>query len=166
MVRHILFCLFAVFLAALPPAPSSTAAARYDSYAIVQENGSLRVSGRTLWLYGINIPPTYETCLTYIEPVRCGPKAILELDRKIGPHFVHCDAISENEDGSINALCLVEGEDLSAWMLREGWAEALPDAPAQYHRLERMARESHVGIWSILPPGDVIIQRPRGRPVK
>lgn len=136
--------------------------ADYNSYAIVKENGSLRVQGRTIWLYGIRIPPSYESCLTFMRPARCGPKAVLMLDLKIGPHFVHCHEMSRNTDGSINAFCTVEGEDLSAYMLRNGWAVALPGAPSEYVELEKSARANYLGIWKLVP-GDMLTEPSPGR---
>ena len=117
------------------------------SYAIVQKDGALRVSGHTIWLYGIYIPKTDRICRTFIRPVKCMPRAVLQLDFKIGPNFVHCDPVTKNADGSLNAVCLVKGEDLGAWMVKHGWAVTLPDAPYEYKVLEKIARERNRGIW-------------------
>lgn len=124
------------------------------SYAIVQDDGSLRVRGRTIRLFGIYIPPTGRTCRTVVRPVRCGPRAVLALDFKISG-FVHCEEKSTNADGSISAVCRVDGgrsllsprEDLGAWMLIQGWAVALPGAPFEYVTLEKIARAHHRGVW-------------------
>lgn len=117
------------------------------SYAIVQDDGSLKVSRKKIWLDGIYIPLTDRTCRTYIQPIRCGPRAVLALDFKIGPYFVNCEVKSENPDGSINAVCKVKGEDLAAWMLSQGWAVARPDAPFEYAVLEKIACHQGRGIW-------------------
>ena len=117
------------------------------SYAIVQKDGSLRVSGHTIWLYGIYIPDTNRICRTFIRPVKCMPRAVLQLDFKIGSNFVHCDPVTKNADGSLNAVCRVKDEDLGAWMVKYGWAVALPDAPFEYTVLEKIAREGNRGIW-------------------
>ncbi|HVK56558.1 MAG TPA: hypothetical protein VM532_16205, partial [Burkholderiales bacterium] len=61
-----------------------------SSYAFVQEDGALRVSGNVIHLYGIYIPPTGHTCYTFIRPMPCGTRASLALDFKIGVEFVHC----------------------------------------------------------------------------
>jgi len=124
------------------------------SYAFVLEDGSLEMSRNKIWLYGIHIPPTERTCRTYESPIVCGPRAILALDFKIHPFFVNCEKKEEREDGSIVALCKVNDEDLSAWMLQQGWAVALPDAPVEYHALEKIARAREKGIWGkvIGPP--------------
>jgi endonuclease YncB( thermonuclease family) len=66
---------------------------------------------------------------------------------------VHCYPQTENPDGSLNGICFVgrssfdEGEDLAAYLIEQGWALALPNAPFEYHALERIARHNDRGIW-------------------
>ncbi len=132
---------------ALSSWPLHAQAGEIVSYARVMDDGSLKVKGYTIWLYGIYIPATDRTCRTYEIPVRCGPQAVLALDFKIGPFFVDCEKKGENDDNSISALCTVKGEDLSAWMVKEGWAVALPEAPFEYQVLEKIARTKGLGIW-------------------
>ena len=121
------------------------------SYAFVSEDGSLEVSREKIWLYGIFIPASDRTCRTYQIPIICGPRATLALEFKIRPHFIECEKKGENEDGSITALCRLKGEDLSAWMLQEGWAVALPDAPFEYQVLEKIARARGRGPLTVDP---------------
>lgn len=121
-------------------------------YAIVQDDASLRIQGRTIRLYGIYIPPTDRSCLFFLRPTRCASRAALALEIKI-QGFVRCQEMSLNEDGSLNAICWVnyspfrEGEDLAAYLLSQGWAVALPEAPFEYHALEKIARHRSLGIW-------------------
>lgn len=125
-----------------------------SSFAFVKEDGSLKVDAYLIHLYGIYIPPTDRTCYTFIRPIPCGTRASLALDFKISGDFVHCIERSGNPDGSINASCKANGQDLSEWMLQNGWAIALPDAPFQYAALEKIARAKGIGVWGI--PVDVI----------
>ena len=124
------------------------------SYALVNDDGTLQVRSRTVHLYGIYIPETSYNCQTFIRPVQCGQRAVLALKFKI-QGFVRCEEKSVNNDRSINAVCRVgvssfsEGEDLAAYLLRQGWAVALPDAPFEYQVLERIARKHSVGVWGI-----------------
>ena len=118
-----------------------------SSYAFVQDDGSLRVSGRTIHLFGIHIPPTAQACRRFERPVVCAPQAALALDFKIGADFVRCTPQSVNDDRSITALCRVGGQDLSAYLLERGWALALPDAPFEYAALEKIANRKGVGVW-------------------
>lgn len=122
--------------------------------AFVEPDGSLRIGTQIVRLYGIYIPQTERTCRTFLRPVQCGPRAVLELDRKLHG-FAYCDEVSRNRDGSVNAVCRVDSndvsfgprEDLAAFLLREGWAVALPGAPLEYVTLERIARVQRRGIW-------------------
>ncbi len=108
------------------------------------------MSGQKIWLYGIFIPLNDRTCRTYQIPIKCGQRSLLALEFKIGSSFVSCEKKEEREDGSITAVCRVKGEDLSAWMLQEGWAIALPEAPFEYKALEEIARQHYRGIWGII----------------
>ena len=54
-----------------PPPAMADAGSR----AIVQEDGTLRVDGKTVHLYGIHIPTIGRTCRTFIRPVHCAPRA-------------------------------------------------------------------------------------------
>lgn len=155
----------AALLGALLSAPLGAHADDIVGYAIVQEDASLRVKGRTIRLFSIYIPPTDRTCLFFLRPTFCASRAALALEIKI-QGFVRCQAMSMNEDGSLNAICWVnyspfrEGEDLAAYLLNQGWAVALPDAPFEYHVLERIARHRGLGVWGL--PADRI-RRPGDR---
>lgn len=145
--------MFAIALLALAGQPARS---EITSYAIVNDDGSLRVRHHTIWLYGIYIPPTNRICRSSFSPIRCAPRAVLQLDTKID-RFVHCERMGRNADRSIVALCRVKGEDLGAWMIANGWAVALPDAPFEYTVLERIARERHLGVWG-MPVDDVRVR--------
>ena len=143
-----LYALALSILLALSVATKATAA-DISSYAFVQDDGSLRVDGRAIRLFGIYIPQTAQSCRLFERPVTCAPRAALALDFKIGADFVHCEPMMKNVDGSIVARCRVSGEDLSAYLLERGWALALPDAPFEYTALEKIARHKGVGVWGL-----------------
>jgi endonuclease YncB( thermonuclease family) len=79
-------------------------------------------------------------------------RAVLALDFKI-QRFVRCREVGENLDGSIDAFCTVnhsrfdDGEDLGAYLIGEGLALALPNAPFAYHAEEKIARANGRGVW-------------------
>lgn len=152
-------------VAAVCMALASTPLHAYEvsSSAIVNEDGSLRISGKTIHLYGIHIPRTSRTCTSNRLPSVCGSRASVALDFKIDG-FVRCKIMEELENGSVVGWCRVnasrfaEGDDLSAYLLEKGWAVALPDAPFEYQTLEKIAQSRHFGIWGI--PVDRIVERP------
>ena len=134
-----------------------------SSSAIVNEDGSLRISGKTVHLYGIHIPRSGDTCSRNRVPPFCGSRAAIALDFKISG-FVRCEIMGTNSDGSLVGWCRVKashfsaGEDLSAYLLESGWAVALPDASIEYQTLEKIARSRQVGVWGT--PVDSAIRRP------
>ena len=141
--------LLSLLIACLIVAPFETTRADLKSYAIIRDDGTLRVKGRTIRLFGIHIPPTNRACRRFERPPKCAARAALALDFKKGANFVHCEPKWTNEDGTLTALCRVKGEDLSAYLLERGWAVALPDAPFEYLTLERIARHRGFGVWGI-----------------
>jgi len=139
-------------------------AATLSSYAFVNEDGTLRINGRTVHLYGIYLPDTGRHCSSNQLPMVCGSRASLALEFKI-QGFVRCEIIERNPDRSVTGLCRVnysafdEGDDLSAYLLERGWALALPDAPFEYQALERIARSRGVGVWGIAIDGPILPAR-------
>jgi hypothetical protein len=103
-------------------------------------------------LHGIYIPPTERQCRSWINPVRCDSRAVLALDFRVRG-FIRCFVQQENQDGSLDAVCYVDrtpfdpGEDLAAYLIRRGWALALPHAPFEYHALEKIASKRELGVW-------------------
>ena len=128
-------------------APAALASA-ISSYAFVNDDATLVIRNRRIRLYGIYVPPTGRTCRTYIQPVKCASRAALALDFKI-QGFVSCHPIVRHRDRSLTARCYLDDEDLSAYLLSQGWAVALPSAPFEYRVLERIAKHRHLGIWGI-----------------
>jgi endonuclease YncB( thermonuclease family) len=131
------------------------AGADFSSYAFVQDDATLRIDNKTVRLYGVYIPTTDQNCRTWERPVKCAPRAALALDFKVQQSFVHCQEKGREPDGTIIGLCRVgrgsfsEGEDLSAYLLEQGWALALPDAPFEYHAIEKITRNRGIGVWGI-----------------
>ncbi len=144
-------------------ATSPLCAYEISSSAIVNENGTLRIKGKTIHLYGIHIPRTNRTCTSYQRPPVCGSRATVALDFKIDG-FVRCQILDELDDGSVIGWCRVnasrfdEGEDLSAYLLENGWAVALPDAPFEYQTLEKIAQSRQFGVWGT--PVDRVVRQP------
>lgn len=122
------------------------------SYALVQDDASLKIKGKVVHLAGIYIPPTERQCRTNVRPVKCASRAALALDFKI-QGFVRCEIVSKNDDLSLNGTCYANGNyfdpgiDLAAYLVEMGWALAAPGAPFEYQALEKIAKERGVGVW-------------------
>ena len=145
MIRRLALAL----LAALALGPAPAAAEEFTSYAIVREDGSMAIAGRVVQLYGIYIPDTGVTCRTFTSPAQCGSRAALALEFKTGSQFVTCREVAGLADGSVSAVCWTwsDEEDLAAYLIRQGWALARPEAPFEYAALERIAERQGIGVW-------------------
>ena len=126
----------------------------FSGLAFVNDDATLSIRQRRVELWGIHIPRTVEDCQTFVRPPECGQRAALALKLK-AEGFVHCEAHVKRADGVTEATCRVDadgyahGLDLAAYLLEYGWAAALPDAPFEYHVLERIARQTGRGIWGV-----------------
>lgn len=125
-----------------------------DGIAVVQRDGSLRLDGRTVRLYGVWIPTDRRTCSSVTNPPRCGPSAAIILDNKIDG-FVSCNLVRRLRDGSYEGICGIKGDDLfgppddiAALMIQDGWALAKPDGPPEYTALQQLAQAQRRGLWS------------------
>ena len=140
-------------LALWPQAPA-TWAADLAGLAVVNEDATLSLHARDVALWGIHIPHGATECQAYSRPAGCGAPASRALKTKV-QGFVQCERQAERADGVIEALCRVDepgydtGLDLAAWLVDQGWAVPLPDAPFEYHVLERLARQTGRGLWSL-----------------
>ena len=137
-------------------------AAELYSYAAVRSDGTLVINNTVVHLYGIHIPDTDRTCSALSGNVVCGTRGVLALEAKVD-RFVKCEVISTYEDGSVEGWCRInastfrDGDDLSAYLLEEGWAVAFPEAPIDYHTKEKIARSRGIGVWGT--PADIVTRR-------
>ncbi len=143
----ILLCAVGLSLAAPP-----VAAGPIEGHAIVRSDGSLWIKNREVVLFGVYLPPSDRQCRDWIRPIRCDSRSVLALDFKVRG-FITCFPEGEDEEGRIHAVCYVgrtgldPGEDLGAYLIQEGWALALPNAPFEYYALERIAQSRGLGVW-------------------
>ncbi len=146
------------------PGSSPVAAEILHSYAIINDDATMLVRGKLVRLYGIFVPEDDRLCSRVMRPATCGTRAAVALDLKVR-QFVRCEVVAEYDDRSLGAYCAVgagrfsDGEDLGAFLIRQGLAMAGPDAPFAYQALERIAAANGRGVWGFQV--DSIRVRPR-----
>ncbi|MGI8740440.1 MAG: thermonuclease family protein [Gammaproteobacteria bacterium] len=78
--------------------------------------------------------------------------------------MIQCSARDRDNYDRMLAVCDIAGEDLNAWMVRQGWAVAYTRYSKDYVEQEKEARAMKRNIWSgtfVLPED----YRHRGRPL-
>lgn len=145
-----IFCRVVVLLIFLS---SGTANAKYFAEPIVGrasviDGDTIEVQGERIRLYGIDAPEAAQTCLDQSgRAYRCGQRAAFALSDKLGARAVSCQPTDKDRYGRIVARCSLAGEDLQAWMVRNGHALAFLRYSKAYRLDEAAAKTMKAGIW-------------------
>ena len=78
---------------------------------------------------------------------RCGQHAALALADKIEAKTVDCAPRDLDRYNRVVAGCSAAGEDINAWMVRQGWALAYRHYSTAYVGEEDAAHAASDGIW-------------------
>ena len=98
---------------------------------------------------GIDTPELKQTCLQGDQKVSCGMTAKTLLVKKIGNHIPEC--ISEGKDAYKRTLaeCFVNGESLSKFLVRSGYAFAYRKYSTKFIKDEQFAKANKLGMWAM-----------------
>lgn len=118
-----------------------SAKAAISGRAHVVDGDTLRIAGRSIRLHGIDAPEVGQQCTNSpVDSWNCGQEATRELSRKIDGQTISCSARDHDRYGRIVAVCVIDGEDLNAWMVIQGWAVAYTRYSWRYALAELVAR--------------------------
>ena len=99
-------------------------------------------------LEGIDAPEAGQTCRQPLGGAwPCGTEAKYALASLIGGREVKCEARGLDKYGRTLGACFLDGQDINAWMVREGHAWAFTKYSTSYIEEEAEARTRRVGIW-------------------
>ena len=98
---------------------------------------------------GIDAPELKQTCMKGEQKVFCGMFAKMLLIKKIGNETPKC--ISEGKDAYKRTLaeCFINGESLSVFLVRSGYAFAYRKYSKKFIKEEEFAKENKLGMWSM-----------------
>ena len=82
------------------------------------------------------------------KEVPCGQQSAAALANRIGHQTVTCEPEDRDRFGHVVAVCRAGGNDLNAWMVRQGMALAYRRFSNDYVRQEKKAAKEKAGIWS------------------
>ena len=119
-----------------------------DNLKII-DGDTIILNGEKIRLSGIDSPELEQICLRSDQQVNCGRFAKMLLAEKIGNATPKC--ISEGKDvyKRILAECFVNGESLSKFLVRSGYAFAYIKYSTKFINDEVFAKENKLGMWSM-----------------
>lgn len=117
--------------------------------ANVVDGDTLAVRGERIRLHGVDAPESEQLCAGILGDFwRCGQQAALALADRIGRRPVSCDVRDVDRYGRKVAVCEQSSEDLSRWLVSEGWAVAYRQYSTDYVSDEEGARRAGRNIWA------------------
>jgi|TARA_B110000881_G_C18215932_1_gene336580 endonuclease YncB( thermonuclease family) len=119
-----------------------------DNLKIV-DGDTIHLNGDKIRFSGIDTPELKQTCIKDGVKNPCGIIAKKILIDKIGSNKVEC--ISEGKDRYKRTLaeCFVNGESLSSYLVRSGYAFAYRKYSKKFIPDENYAKTNELGIWAM-----------------
>ena len=90
--------------------------------ARVIDGDTIEVGAVRIRLFGVDAPESAQRCLAGGRHWPCGEQATRALVRHIDSRSVACEERDQDRYGRIVAVCRYGGQDVNAWLVREGWA--------------------------------------------
>ena len=115
----------------------------------VVDGDTIVLNGEKIRFSGIDTPELKQTCIDEDKEVFCGVLAKMLLVKKIGNETPEC--ISEGKDVYKRTLaeCFINGESLSSFLVKSGYAFAYRKYSKKFVEDEEFARTNKLGLWSM-----------------
>ncbi|WP_456773651.1 thermonuclease family protein [Bradyrhizobium sp. USDA 4369] len=114
----------------------------------IVDGDTVQIGDTKIRIQGIDAPETDQLCMDAREKSwECGITARDELIRYSAGRSWDCDIFAADRYGRSLGVCLVEGQDVGAWMVRQGWALSFVRYSHSYDADEVAARDAHAGLW-------------------
>ena len=113
------------------------------------DGDTIILNGEKIRFSGIDTPELKQTCLKNDKKVNCGIIAKSLLIKKIGNNIPKC--ISDGKDIYKRTLaeCFINGESLSRFLVRSGYAFAYRKYSPKFIEDENYAKNNKQGMWSM-----------------
>ena len=124
--------------------------------ARVIDGDTIEVGSARIRLFGVDAPESTQSCVVGSRPWPCGRRATRALAGRIDGRSVACEERDRDRYGRIVAVCRHDGQDVNAWLVREGWALAYRRYSRAYVDEEAAAKAARRGVWrgEFVPPWD------------
>jgi len=118
--------------------------------ASVIDGDTLEIHDQRIRLWGVDAPEGRQSCDGADGAVyACGRLSANRLDQHLQDKTVACFEEDTDRYGRMVARCEIEGEDVGAWLVRQGYAVRYARyAGGAYVREEAAAKKEKAGVWA------------------
>ena len=119
-----------------------------DNLRII-DGDTIVLNGEKIRFSGIDAPEYDQDCMNGDKKIFCGIFSKVLLTEKIGNGTPKC--VSEGKDvyGRTLAECFVDGESLSSFLVRSGYAFAYRKYSKKFIKDEEYAKKNKIGMWEM-----------------
>ena len=121
----------------------------FASHVTVIDGDTIRLGDVKIRFSGIDAPEINQTCVASEGKVACGKISRDLLIEKVTNNKISCTDEGKDFYGRVLGECFVNGESLSAYLVREGFAFAYRKYSNKYIEDEGYAKFNKLGMWSM-----------------
>jgi len=127
---------------------SGVASADLSGTALIVDGDTITISGTKIRLHGIDTPEKDQVCRDAGVIWKCGYEATEALREWTYTKEVRCVGEDKDKYGRLIAECFVDGYNLNARLVSEGWALAYRRYSKKYIPQEDEAKAAKKGMWA------------------
>ena len=121
----------------------------FASHVTVIDGDTIRLGDVKIRFSGIDAPEINQTCVASEGKVACGKISRDLLIEKVTNNKISCTDEGKDFYGRGLGECFVNGESLSSYLVREGFAFAYRKYSNKYIEDEEYAKFNKLGMWSM-----------------
>ena len=121
----------------------------FASLVTVIDGDTIRLGYVKIRFSGIDAPEINQTCVASEGKVACGKISRDLLIEKVTNNKISCTDEGKDFYGRVLGECFVNGESLSSYLVREGFAFAYRKYSNKYIEDEEYAKFNKLGMWSM-----------------
>ena len=121
----------------------------FASHVTVIDGDTIRLGDVKIRFSGIDAPEINQTCVASEGKVACGKISRDLLIEKVTNNKISCTDEGKDFYGRVLGECFVNGESLSSYLVREGFAFAYRKYSNKYIEDEDYAKFNELGMWSM-----------------
>ena len=120
-----------------------------DIQAIIIDGDTIKIGEERIRFSGIDAPEINQTCISKGVEVFCGKISKSLLVDKTSLEQVKCISEGKDQYNRTLAECFVNGESLSRYLVRQGYAFAYRKYSKKFIKDEDYAKENKMGMWNM-----------------